>query len=206
MFSVFFDFLKKFHPKAERDPYRLFPHDHLMKYTVLPLIPKFLTPNHFTILRLIMTPFVLWFLITEQYSIGVPLFLAAAFTDAIDGSLARVRKQITAWGTIADPVADKMLIGLAVLLFVIKYLSLYFGLLILFFELLIVTGGLIRKYQGHLVSANIFGKIKMVLQVFGVLFLFVSLWMDIDLFRSVSFGTLTLAILFAILSLLSYGL
>lgn len=206
MFSIIGDFLKRFHPKAERDPYRLFPHDHLMKAVILPLIPKFIKPNHVTILRLILTPFVLWFLLSEQYSIGVPLFFIAAFTDAIDGSLARVRKQITSWGTLADPVADKLLIGMVVLLFVIKYIGLYFGLLIVFFELVIITGGFIRKFQGYYVSANIFGKIKMVLQVVGVMFLLISLWANFDLFRSVSVGTFTLAILFAILSLLSYGI
>lgn len=206
MFSKIIDFLKKFHPSAERDPHRLFPHDHLMKLTVIPLIPGFIRPNHITILRLILTPFVLWFLISEQYFIGVPLFIFTAFTDVIDGSLARLRRQITEWGTVADPIADKLLIGLVVLFFVIKYVSLYFGFLILFFELLIIAGGFFHRLQGKYVSANIFGKIKMVLQVFGVLFLLFSLWFNFDLFRSVSVGTLTLAIVFAVLSLLSYGL
>jgi len=177
-----------------------------MKYTIIPLIPRFVRPNHVTILRLLLTPFVLWFLITQQYSIGVPLFFIAAFTDAIDGSLARLRGQITEWGTVVDPVAVKLLIGLVVLLFVIQYIGLYFGLLILFIELVIITGGLVRKYQGHFVSANVFGKIKMFLQVVGVMFLLISLWADFDLFRSVSVGSFTLAIVFAILSLLSYGI
>jgi CDP-diacylglycerol--glycerol-3-phosphate 3-phosphatidyltransferase len=206
MFLKFLNLLKKIRPSAERDPSRLFPHDHLMKHTVIPLVPKFIYPNHITVLRLILTPFVLWFLIIKQYSVGVPLFLVAAFTDVVDGSLARLRKQITEWGTIVDPLADKLLIGMVVLLFVIQYISLYFGLLILFFELVIIIGGLVRKYQGHFVSANIFGKIKMFLQVVGVLFLLVSLWADFELFRSVSVGTFTLAIVFAVLSLLSYGI
>jgi len=103
-------------------------------------------------------------------------------------------------------VADKLLIGMVVLLFVIKYISLYFGLLIVFFELVIIAGGFIRKFQGHFVSANVFGKIKMVLQVVGVMFLLISLWTDFDLFRSVSVGTFTLAIIFAVLSMLSYGI
>jgi CDP-diacylglycerol--glycerol-3-phosphate 3-phosphatidyltransferase len=206
MFSHLFVFLKRFHPQAERDPSRLFPHDHLINFLVLPFIPPFVRPNHITIFRLLMTPLVLWFLAIEQYSIGVPLFLFAAFTDAVDGSLARVRKQITSWGALVDPLADKLLIGLVVLLFVIKYIGLYFGLLIVFFELIIIAGAFFRKYQGHFVSANIFGKIKMVLQVAGVLFLFISLWADFDLFKGFSIGIFTLAILFAVLSLLSYGL
>lgn len=206
MFPKFLNFLKKFHPKAERDPRQLYPHDHLMRVLVLPFIPPFIHPNHITILRFILTPVVLWFLIREQYEIGVPLFLFTAFTDAIDGSLARARKQVSEWGTIADPVADKILIGLVVLLFVIKHLGLFLGFLILFFELAIVAIAFLHKQRGEHVSANVFGKVKMFLQVSGVMFLFISLWANFDLFHSVSFATLTLAVLFAVLSLLSYGL
>lgn len=206
MFPKFLNFLKKFHPKAERNPHQLFPHDHLMRVLVLPFVPPFVHPNHITILRFILTPLVLWFLIKEQYEVGVPLFLFTAFTDAVDGSLARVRKQVSEWGTIADPVADKILIGLVVLLFVIKHLGLFLGFLILFFELAIVAIAFLHKRRGEHVSANIFGKVKMFLQVIGVMFLFISLWANFDLFHSASFAILTLAVLFAVLSLLSYGL
>jgi phosphatidylglycerophosphate synthase len=69
-----------------------------------------------------------------------------------------------------------------------------------------MAGGFLRKHQGHYVSANVFGKIKMVLQVVGVMFLLISLWANFDLFHNISVGTFTLAIIFAILSLFSYGI
>ena len=190
----------------QRDPSKLFPHDYLMRYTIVPLVPRFITPNMVTILRFICIPFVLYFLAIEKYSVGVPFFLIVAFTDALDGSLDRIRNQITEWGTFYDPVADKILIASVVLLVVVKHVNLVFGLIIVFLELLIIVGGYIQKSRGKVMSANIFGKTKMVLQVTGVGFLLIALWAGYDLFIPVSIGTLSLAIVFAVISLFTYGL
>lgn len=189
-----------------RDPTKLFPHDHIMRYTLLPLIPSFITPNMITIVRMFCAPIVLWFLFIENYEIGVPFFLLVAFTDAIDGSLARVRHQITEWGTFYDPVADKLLIGSVVLLVVAKHVNVVFTIIILLLEALIIFGGILRKKSGRMTGANIFGKTKMFLQVLGVSFLLIALWAGFDLFIPVSIGTLSLAIVFAVISLFTYGL
>src|SRR3989339_879810 len=99
-----------------RDPSKLFPHDHIMRYTFVPLVPRFVTPNMITIARMVLIPFILYFLFSNEYGIGVPLFLFAAFTDALDGSVARLRHQVTEWGTFYDPLADKLLIGSVIIL------------------------------------------------------------------------------------------
>jgi len=190
----------------ERDPHKLFPHDHLMRYTFVPLIPKFVTPNMVTMFRILCTPFVLWFLYTEQYAIGVPLFVLLSFSDALDGSLARIRKQVSNWGTFYDPLADKILIGSVVLLVVVKHVNVVFGLIIVIVEASIILGGYLRKLNGKITGANIFGKTKMVLQVVGVTLLLLAIWMGFDLFIPVSIGTLSLAIVFAVISLFTYGL
>ncbi len=190
----------------ERDPHKLFPHDHVMKYTFVPLVPSFVTPNMVTIFRIMITPFVLVFLYLEHFSIGVPLFLLLAFTDVLDGSLARLRKQITDWGTFYDPVADKILIGSVVLLVVVKHVNVIFGLLIVVIEAALTLGGMLRKTGGKVTSANIFGKTKMVLQVIGVTFLLIAIWSGFNLFIPVSVGTLSLAIVFAVISLFTYGI
>lgn len=158
-----------------------------------------------TILRLVCIPFVLFFLIREQYVIGVPFFLAVAFTDAIDGSLARVREQITDWGTFYDPVADKLLIASVILLIVVQHVNPWFGFVIIALEALIILGGFLRRIDGKLVSANVFGKTKMLLQVLGVSVLLLAVWFGIDLFIPFSIATLCLAIIFAIISLFTYG-
>lgn len=177
-----------------------------MRYTLLPLIPHVITPNMVTVFRMLCTPFVLWFLYLENYEVGVPFFLLAALTDALDGSMARVRQKITDWGTFYDPVADKLLIGLVVLLVVAKHVNILFALIIILLELLIVLGGVVRKRQGKITSANIFGKTKMCLQVLGVAFLLIALWAGFDLFIPVSIGTFSLAIVFAVISLFTYAL
>jgi CDP-diacylglycerol---glycerol-3-phosphate 3-phosphatidyltransferase len=189
-----------------RDPNKIFAHDHLMRYTFIPLIPRFITPNMVTMFRIVMTPVVLWLLYVREFQIGVPLFLFVAFTDAIDGSLARLRKQVTDWGTFYDPLADKILIGSVVLLVVVQHVNLIFGLIIVAVEAALLAGGYVRKVHGQLISANVFGKIKMMLQVTGVLMLLVALWAGYDLFIPISIGTLSLAIVFAVISLFTYGL
>lgn len=153
-----------------------------------------------------MTPVVLWFLFLQNFAVGVPLFWFLAFTDALDGSLARLRNHITTWGTFYDPLADKILIGSVVLLVVVKHVNLYFGLLIVCVELAIILGAFVRRRHGKIMSANFFGKTKMFLQVLGVSFLLLALWAGFDLFIPLSIGTLSLAILFAVVSLLTYGL
>lgn len=188
------------------DNVKLFPHDHLLKWTLIPLIPQWVQPNHITIFRFITTPLVLALLLFENYRWGVPAFLIVAFTDALDGALARVRKQITPWGTFYDPVADKILIGSILILIVLRYVNVWFGLLILSVELLIVVGGLYRKWKGLPTAANVYGKIKMFLQVVAVGFLLVALWSGVDLFIPFSIGTFSLALVFAVISLWTYGI
>ena len=188
------------------DPHKVQRHDYLLKYTILPLIPHRIKPNHFTVLRIILTPIILFLLVNENYNIGVPLFFIAAATDMIDGTLARLRKQITDWGTFYDPVADKLLIGSVAILIVAQHINVWLALIIIALDLLLVLGGLIRKRDGCVTSANTWGKMKMVLQVAGVMALLIALWLGVDLFIPFSIGTFSLAIVFAVISLFTYGL
>ena len=147
---------------------KIYPHDRLMAATVLKLIPAWVTPNQITILRMLLTPAVVWLLWSRSYAPGLPLFLVVAFTDMIDGSLARTRDQVTSWGMLWDPVADKLLIGsIGVLLlfraFPSGLIAVVFGL-----EAAFLIGGYWRKRQGVIVSANWWGKFKMLSQVAGV--------------------------------------
>lgn len=185
---------------------RLFFHDRLFAKTILRLIPRWVHPNHVTVLRFILTPFVLYFLWVESWAVVLPLFLFAAFTDAIDGSLARTRKQITLWGTAADPAADKLLIGSVVILFVAREVNPIFAAIIVLMEVLIAISGLYRRAHGKMSSANEFGKVKMVLQVVGVTILLLARFFDFQLAVPFAVGTLAVAIVFAIVSLITYGI
>lgn len=185
-----------------RDPRKLYPTDHLLRRTLLPLIPKFVTPNQVTITRIVLTPLAIWLILTGNYRIAIPFFLFLALTDSIDGAMARTRDQITQWGTIWDPVADKLLIGSAVVVIVLTHMNVLLGLLLLAAEMAIVVAAYWRFRHGVIHPANIWGKAKMVLEVAGVTSLLIALAFNVDLFVNISFGTLALAVVFAVVSML----
>ncbi|MBI3627100.1 CDP-alcohol phosphatidyltransferase family protein [Candidatus Uhrbacteria bacterium] len=169
-------------------------------------MPYSIKPNHITAFRLLATPWVLALLLVGNYTWAIPAFLFTAMTDSLDGAMARVRGQITDWGKIWDPVADKILIGSVIYVFVLKYLDFYLGVFIIVIEIAFIVLGWIRLKRGYTVEANLMGKIKMVLQVVGVLILLVSVnvnWGNHLL--PVSRATFYLAIVFAVLSLLTHG-
>ncbi len=75
--------------------------------------------NALTVLRLVLVPFFIWFLLTEDGQetgwriAAFVVFLVAALTDRIDGDLARRRGLVTDFGKLVDPIADKALTGAA---------------------------------------------------------------------------------------------
>ncbi len=188
-----------------RDPTRPYPHDKVLAATILWLIPRTVHPNQITVLRFLLTPFVFALIGFGNYAVGIPLFLFTAATDAIDGSLARTRNQVTRWGTIYDPVSDKLLIGGLIFLVVFEHINFWLGLSIIILETIFIIAAFWRLRQGQVHPANIWGKIKMSLEVFGVTMLLLALAGDVQFFMNVSFATFGLAIVFALLSLASHG-
>ena len=81
--------------------------------------PTLNVPNALTTLRLVLVPFFAWLLLAENGEnttlriLAGALFLFASATDWVDGYLARKNNQVTAFGKIADPIADKALTGVA---------------------------------------------------------------------------------------------
>lgn len=79
-------------------------------------------PNALTMLRIILVPFFIWFFVADDGRYGwwrwasVLLFLVAIYTDKLDGDIARSRGLVTSFGKIADPIADKLLIGSALIM------------------------------------------------------------------------------------------
>ena len=114
-------------------------HDKLLAATFLRLFPRIIHPNHITVFRFIATPIVAVMMLYGRYTIGLVAFLVVAFTDALDGSMARTRGQITEWGKVYDPLADKILIGSVVFIIVLRYIDLWTSLIIISLEFLIIT-------------------------------------------------------------------
>jgi cardiolipin synthase len=179
-------------------------HDRIYRRLLDPLIPARIKPNHITVVRMFLVPLVLYFLYIGEYRIGFPLFILAALTDALDGSMARVRKQITKWGIMYDPLADKLLIGSVVYLIALQHINFYLGMALLVVEVSMIVGAWVRQKRGMLVlPANGWGKAKMVIEVVAICLLLIALWMNISLLVNISAGTLALALAVAIVSVLS---
>jgi len=83
-------------------------------------------PNILTMLRIALVPFFVWFLVADAPELfarngpwrwaAVVAFAGAIYTDKLDGDIARSRGLVTDFGKIADPIADKLLIGSALVM------------------------------------------------------------------------------------------
>ncbi len=192
----------------EKQAPHLYPHDHIMKWAILPFIPEVIEPNHITVARFLLTPVVLWLLAAGVYTWAVPLFLLTAFTDVIDGSLARVRNKITPWGIFFDPLADKLLVGSVMLLVSIQYFHPALIFTALFLDMIPGLRWAFKKHNasGPLVMANVWGKIKMLLQCTAIAMLLVGITLQIPGLITLGEYTFGVATAFAVVAVITYSL
>jgi CDP-diacylglycerol--glycerol-3-phosphate 3-phosphatidyltransferase len=187
-------------------PEKITPYDKLIR-PLLPFIPLSIKPNYLTFFRLLMTPLLIVILYFNELHTGLFLFVILALTDLFDGALARLRNQITQWGQIWDPIADKLLIG-SVIIMLLSKVNLVLTILVLCFELMFVLGAFFKKFLAHdyKISANTFGKIKMNLQCFGAGFLILGFLLALPLMVMFAELLFYLSIIFAFLILLAKGI
>lgn len=176
------------------------PIDRFLAKTFLPLLPADITPNQITRFRLASIPFVVLLFSMNAYLAGTILFLFSAFSDALDGALARTKKKVTTWGTLYDPIADKLLVGSVAIIVISKYVSVYLALAIVLIEVSLVSSAYFR-YKGRIVPAKTMGKSKMILQCVGIILLLFSLLFSAPTLLAVSTYVLYAAVVFGILSL-----
>ncbi len=122
------------------------------------------TPNKLTVFRMILTPLFLIFILAplpHRFLLACAVFALASVTDAIDGKLARKNNQITVFGKLLDPVADKMLTTAALLAFMnLGWCSIWIVFTVLTREFAVTSMRLIAAAQNVVIPANIWGKIK----------------------------------------------
>ncbi len=121
--------------------------------------------NLISLIRLLLA-IPLWFLFDGFFSPRIRIIIiivcvVAAITDALDGYLARKNNNITEFGKIIDPLADKVIIGVVIIrLFLIGKINALYLLLILSRDLLIFAGGIfIAQKLKKILPSNILGKI-----------------------------------------------
>lgn len=181
--------------------------DKVLAATFLRLLPKRVTPNQITIARFFSVPFAGYFVATGNYRVGIPLFIVSAFTDALDGALARTTNRVTEWGRMYDPMADKLLIGITALIIIPKYLSFTLAFTIIFIEMLVVGTAYYMKNKGTIhVSANGWGKMKMFLQSIGVGALLIYAAYPLPWIELTAEYSLYASIVFAVLSIITHGI
>ncbi len=177
--------------------------DRIIEKLFLSFLPSSITPNQITKFRLLTIPFIGLLLVLDIYSVATILFLFAAFSDALDGALARTQRKITTWGTLYDPIADKLLIGLVSVIIVSKYIGIYLAVATVVTELALVSSAYYR-YKGRVVPAKTMGKLKMILQCVGVILLLLALVLKAPILVVAATYTLYAALVFAGLSLLVF--
>lgn len=129
-------------------------------------------PNKLSCLRIILVPVMaIVFLLDFDYAplIAVTIFALAAFTDFLDGKIARKYNMVTDLGKLLDPIADKLLSLFALFLIVEQNLipigfGAFCGGIIIGRELLISGVRQIAAGKGKIIQANIFGKVKTFVQ------------------------------------------
>lgn len=184
---------------------KIYWHDRFLWNYFAKYIPKYIRPNHITAARFVLTPVVVWLIWRGNYTIGVPLFVITSATDAIDGTMARMRGEITKWGIVFDPIADKTLVSSVLLVLIIRHLSFYLGISIISIEVIVALAGIYSYRRETVFMANYIGKTKMFLQVVGIGLLLLSVWTNYDPLRWLAIVVLFVSLVFAVINIMALG-
>ncbi|MFV2057488.1 MAG: CDP-diacylglycerol--glycerol-3-phosphate 3-phosphatidyltransferase [Thiohalomonadales bacterium] len=144
---------------------------------------RFNLPNLITLLRIALIPvFVVFFYIPTVWSSVATAFVfaAAGFTDWLDGYLARRLNQTSSFGAFLDPVADKLMVAIALVLLVDQNPTTYPGIFLALPAAVIIGREIVisalREWMAELgeraqVAVSVIGKIKTFSQMLAILLL-----------------------------------
>jgi CDP-diacylglycerol--glycerol-3-phosphate 3-phosphatidyltransferase len=139
-------------------------------------------PNKLTILRVIMIPFFVLFLLLEGGTnttyryIAAAVFIVASFTDMLDGNIARKYGLVTNFGKFMDPLADKLLVCSGLICFTaLGQLSAWVVILIISREFIISGFRLVASDNGIVIAASYWGKFKTVSQMIMSVLLIINI-------------------------------
>ena len=164
-------------------------------------------PNKLTVLRVILVPFFVLFLLGADYMgpfspyIALIIFIVASLTDMLDGKIARKYNLITNFGKFMDPLADKLLVCSALICFVDMHRMPTWVVLIIIAREFIISGfRLIAAENGRVIAAGIWGKAKTVVQMIMCILLI----MDVSALSVVTTIAIYAALILTIISLVDY--
>ena len=153
-----------------------------------------ITPNQITIARIAVLPFAIWTLYFDSKTwhwISWLIFGSIAFSDILDGKLARSRKQVTEFGAFLDPIADKLLLASAMIPLSLQGRFPWWATILILIREVGITlfrGAVLRS---GVIPANRGGKVKSLLQNLGIGWFIAPLPAVLDWFK---YGWLVVAI------------
>ncbi len=169
------------------------------------------TANKITLTRIAMIPFFIYFaaqpmLNVEEYKVGIfsfptctlialILFCVASFTDFLDGYVARKYNQVTDFGKFVNPLADNLLAGSTLILFLEqKAMARWMVCVILARELIITSLRVVAANKGVVMAATWTGKVKTCVQIGGI----IIIYLHYIIFGAVADGESALYSIFAV--------
>ncbi len=165
------------------------------------------TPNKLTVMRMIMVPFLVLFMLTGWCGdanrwICLVIFAGASITDWFDGYLARKYNLVTDFGKFMDPLADKLLVCSALICFIeMDRLDAWIVIVIIAREFIISGFRLIAVENGVVIAANYWGKFKTVSQMIMIILLIIHAGGIFDVLAEI-FIWISLAL--TVISLITY--
>jgi cardiolipin synthase len=117
--------------------------------------------NVVSMLRIVLTVPIAWAIAIDATWWAFGLCWFAAFTDWLDGFVARATGTVSEWGKVVDPIADKVLVGTIVVMLLVKGLMpLWFVGAVLFRDVVILIGGIYaRRYSSVVLPSKWSGKL-----------------------------------------------
>ncbi len=165
-------------------------------------------PNKLTILRVILIPFFVLFMLLDpdrqsyRY-IADLIFIAASLTDMLDGKIARKYDLVTNFGKFMDPLADKLLVCAALICLIeTRQLPAWVVIIIISREFIISGFRLIAADNGIVIAASYWGKFKTVFQMLMIIVMVANL--PIAGFALLGQILMWIALALTVISLLDY--
>ena len=164
-------------------------------------------PNKLTVLRVIMVPFFVFFMLTDVGGnankwIALLIFALASLTDMLDGKIARARNLVTNFGKFMDPLADKLLVCAALICLVeTGQLPAWVVIIIIAREFIISGFRLVAADNGIVIAASYWGKFKTVAQMVMIIVLIADLG---GVFGVIGTALIWVSLILTIVSLVDY--
>ena len=164
-------------------------------------------PNKLTILRVLMIPFFVVFMLMDITGgadkwIAVSLFVIASLTDFLDGYIARKYNLVSNFGKFMDPLADKLLVGAAMICLVeMGRLPAWIVIIIISREFIISGFRLVASDNGIVIAASYWGKFKTVFQMAMIIVLICDLG---GVFGIIETALVWISLILTVVSLVDY--